>query len=307
MPRHISIVFPGQGSQTLGMLDPLPKDLVNKYKDDVIEALNFDLIELITNGTNEDLNKTSITQPALLLTSFLYYEYISQLLDIKPNLLCGHSLGEYSALLVGGAIELKDALFLVHNRGLLMETADSGLMYAILNVDFSLINETCLKISNETNSIVSPANINSPNQVVISGNSEAVNLVITDLNKHGHKKNIKLNVTVPSHCKLMNEPASKFSKILDKLSLKLPKYKVIHNINSDTSSSIEELKLNLVNQLTEPVRWLDSMNYIKKFNGIIIECGPGKVLSGLAKGNNINNDVYTTSSINFFEEIKKII
>ena len=219
MPRHISIVFPGQGSQTLGMLDPLPKDLVNKYKDDVIEALNFDLIELITNGTNEDLNKTSITQPAVLLTSFLYYEYISQLLDIKPDLLCGHSLGEYTALLAGGALELKDALSLVHNRGLLMETADSGLMYAILNVDFSLINETCLKISNETNLIVSPANINSPNQVVISGNSEAVKLVISNLNEQGHKKNIKLNVTVPSHCKLMNQAASKFSKILDKLSV----------------------------------------------------------------------------------------
>ena len=107
MPRHISIVFPGQGSQTLGMLDSLPKDLVNKYKDDVIEALNFDLIELITNGTNEELNKSSITQPAVLLTSFLYYEYISQLLDIKPDLLCGHSLGEYTALLVGGALKLK--------------------------------------------------------------------------------------------------------------------------------------------------------------------------------------------------------
>ena len=307
MPRHISIVFPGQGSQTLGMLDPLPKELVNKYKDDVIEALNFDLIELITNGTNEELNKTSITQPAVLLTSFLYYQYISQLLDIKPDLLCGHSLGEYTALLVGGALELKDALSLVHNRGLLMETADSGLMYAILNVDFSLINETCLKISSETNSVVSPANINSPNQVVISGNSEAVNLVISNLKKHGHKKNIKLNVTVPSHSKLMNQAASKFSKVLDKLSLQLPKYKVIHNINSDTSKSIEELRLNLVNQLTEPVRWVDTMNYIKKFNGIIIECGPGKVLTGLAKGNNINNNVYTTSSINFFEEIKKII
>ena len=307
MPRHISIVFPGQGSQTLGMLDPLPKELVYKYKDDVIEALNFDLIELITNGTNEDLNKTSITQPAVLLTSFLYYEYISQFLDIKPDLLCGHSLGEYTALLVGGSLELKDALSLVHKRGLLMETADSGLMYAILNVDFGLINETCLKISNETNSIVSPANINSPNQVVISGNCEAVNLVINNLKEHGHKKNIKLNVTVPSHSKLMNQAASKFSKILDKLSLQLPKYKVIHNINSDKSESIEELKLNLVNQLTEPVKWVDAMNYIKKFNGIIIECGPGNVLSGLAKGNNINNNVYATSSINFFEEIKKII
>ena len=307
MPRHISIVFPGQGSQTLGMLDSLPSDLVNKYKDDVIEALNFDLIDLITNGSNDDLNKTSVTQPAVLLTSFLYYEYISELLDIKPELLCGHSLGEYTALLVGGTLRLKDALSLVHNRGLLMETAESGSMYAILNVDINLINDICLKISNETNSIVAPANINSPNQVVISGNAEAVNLVINHLKEHGHKKNIKLNVTVPSHCKLMSEPATKFSKILDKVSLELPKYKVIHNINSQTASSIDELKLNLVNQLTHSVKWVDTMNYIKKFNGVIIECGPGKVLSGLAKGNNINDNVYSTSSNNFIEEIEKAI
>tara|TARA_B100001113_G_scaffold318293_1_gene286230 strand:+ start:342 stop:1265 length:924 start_codon:yes stop_codon:yes gene_type:complete len=307
MPRHISIVFPGQGSQTLGMLDSLPSDLINKYKDDVIEALNFDLIDLITNGSNDDLNKTSVTQPAVLLTSFLYYEYISELLDIKPELLCGHSLGEYTALLVGGTLRLKDALSLVHNRGLLMETAESGSMYAILNVDINLINDICLKISNETNSIVAPANINSPNQVVISGNAEAVNLVISNLKEQNHKKNIKLNVTVPSHCKLMSEPASEFTKLLDKVSLQLPKYKVIHNINSEIASSIEELKLYLINQLTHPVKWVDTMNYIKQFNGVIIECGPGKVLSGLAKGNNINDNVYSTSSSNFIEEIEKAI
>ena len=307
MPRHISIVFPGQGSQTLGMLDSLPNNLVYNYKDDVIEALNFDLIDLITNGSNDDLNKTSVTQPAVLLTSFLYYKYISEFLDITPELLCGHSLGEYTALLVGGALKLKDALSLVHKRGLLMETAESGSMYAILNVDINYIDEICLKVSNETNSIVAPANINSPNQVVISGNAEAVNLVINHLKEHGHKKNIKLNVTVPSHCKLMSEPATKFSKILDKVSLELPKYKVIHNINSQTASSIDELKLNLINQLTHSVKWVDTMNYIKKFNGVIIECGPGKVLSGLAKGNNINENVYSTSSNNFIEEIKKAI
>ena len=307
MPRHISIVFPGQGSQALGMLDSLPSDLVNKYKDDVIEALNFDLIDLITNGSNEDLNKTSVTQPAVLLTSFLYYEYISELLNIKPELLCGHSLGEYTALLVGGTLRLKDALSLVHKRGLLMETAESGSMYAILNVDINLINDLCLKISNETNSIVAPANINSPNQVVISGNAEAVNLVISNLKEQNHKKNIKLNVTVPSHCKLMSEPASEFTKLLDKVSLQLPKYKVIHNINSEIASSIEELKLYLINQLTHPVKWVDTMNYIKQFNGVIIECGPGKVLSGLAKGNNINDNVYSTSSSNFIEEIEKAI
>ncbi len=307
MPRHISIVFPGQGSQSTGMLDNLPIDLVKKYKDDVIEALDFDLIDIITNGSNEDLNKTSITQPAVLLTSFLYYEYISELLNIKPDLLCGHSLGEYTALLAGGALELKDALSLVHNRGLIMETAECGQMYAILNVNINLINEICLKISSETKSIVSPANINSPNQVVISGNTEAINLVVNNLKEQGHRKNIKLNVTVPSHCELMNKPSSKFSKILNTIPLQLPKYKVIHNINSEISSSIEELKLNLINQLTHPVRWVDTMNYIKKFNGIIIECGPGKVLSGLAKGNNINDNVYSASSVNFLDEFKKII
>ncbi|MAR95317.1 MAG: [acyl-carrier-protein] S-malonyltransferase [Gammaproteobacteria bacterium] len=307
MPRHITFVFPGQGSQSLGMLDSLPENLVSKYKDEIVETLDFDLIDIIKNGDAEELNKTSITQPAILLTSFLYYEHISNLLNIKPNLLCGHSLGEYSALLVGGSLSFRDALLLVHKRGLLMEKSEKGLMYAILNTNLSIIMDVCNTVAKETNLIVSPANINTPNQVVVSGNVEAVKLVLKYLKEKGFRKNIKLNVKVPSHCHLMNNPAAKFKKLLDKLSLELPQYDVIHNKNAQISTSINDLKTNLVEQLTHPVMWVNIMKYIKNFNGIIIECGPGSVLSGLAYGNGINKNVYSTSSNKFLEDIKKDI
>ena len=307
MPRHISIAFPGQGSQKIGMLDCLPNDLVNNYKNEALDALGFDLVDIINNDKNDELNKTSITQPAILFTSFLHYKYLSRLFDFKPDLLCGHSLGEYTALLIADVISLKEALSLVHTRGLLMEDSNNGSMYAIINVDFEIINDLCNKIANETNLIVSPANINSPTQIVISGNTKPVELVINKLKEDGHKKIIKLNVTVPSHCELMNEAANSFAKVLDKLNLNLPKFKIIHNVNSDISANVDELKLNLINQLTKPVQWIKTMNYLKKFNGIIIECGPGKVLSGLAKANNITKYIYSSSSSNFSEDIKEVI
>tara|TARA_B100000579_G_C22764796_1_gene820820 strand:+ start:368 stop:1291 length:924 start_codon:yes stop_codon:yes gene_type:complete len=307
MPRHISIVFPGQGSQKLGMLNNLPIDLVNNYKNQAADVLGFDLVDMINNGNNDELNKTSITQPAILFTSFIYYKYLSELFDFKPDLLCGHSLGEYTALLVSNVITLKEALSLVHTRGLLMENAKSGSMYALLNIDFEIVKDSCSKISNETNLIVSPANINSPNQIVISGNTKAVELVINKLKTEGFKKIIKLNITVPSHCELMNEASNSFAEVLNELNLNLPKIKIVHNVNSNISKNIDELKSNLINQLTQPVQWIKTMNYIKKFNGIIIECGPGKVLSGLAKANNITKYIYSSSSINFSEDIKEVI
>ena len=307
MPRHITFVFPGQGSQSLGMLDSLPDDLVLKYKSQIIESLQFDLIDLIKNGDIEDLNKTSITQPAILLTSFLYYEYITNFLNIEPNLLCGHSLGEYTALLIGNSLSLQDALSLVHKRGLLMEKCEPGSMYAILNVNLDIIKDICNKVCKETNLIVSAANINTPKQIVISGNDKAVELVISYLKDLGFKKNIKLKVTVPSHCKIMQKSAIEFKEIINKLPLTLPKYDLIHNRNALISTTINDLKLSLVDQLTHPVMWVNIMEYVKKFNGIIIECGPGKVLSGLANGNNIKKNVYSSSSNNFLEDIKEVI
>ena len=161
MPRHITIAFPGQGSQHPEMFSCFSDNTLNKIKNDVIEALNFDLFEMSKN--DNELNKTSITQPAILLASYLQFKFISETTSIKPDLLCGHSLGEYTALVAAGSIDLFDAIKLVHQRGILMENSNKGQMYAILNAPLELITKCSFLASKELNQIVSPSNINSPN------------------------------------------------------------------------------------------------------------------------------------------------
>ena len=306
MPRHISILFPGQGSQHIGMLDNLPTELVESFRGLALKALSFDLIDLIKNGNEEDLNKTSITQPAILLTSFIYYKHLQNLTNIKVDLMCGHSLGEYSALVASNSITLDDALKLVYQRGLLMERSVKGSMYAILNTDINIINDFCMKVRDDENMIVSTANINSPKQIVIAGEDRAVEMVVSDLKNSGHKKCIKLNVAVASHCKLMEKASNEFENLINKVKINFPECNIIHNTTASITENISDLKKNLVLHLINPVLWSQSMNYINSLNGIIIECGPGKVLSGLAKSNGIKN-IFTSSSENFFYDIKSAL
>ena len=306
MPRHISILFPGQGSQHIGMLDNLPTELVESFRGLALQALSFDLIDLIKNGNEEDLNKTSITQPAILLTSFIYYKHLQNLTNIKADLMCGHSLGEYSALVASNSITLDDALKLVYQRGLLMERSLKGSMYAILNTDIDIINDFCMKVRDDENMVVSTANINSPKQIVIAGENRAVEMVVSDLKNNGHKKCIKLNVAVASHCKLMETASNEFENLINKVQINFPECNIIHNTTASITENISDLKKNLVLHLINPVLWSQSMNYINSLNGIIIECGPGKVLSGLAKSNGIKN-IFTSSSENFFNDIKSAL
>ena len=306
MPRHISIVFPGQGSQSLGMLNCFSKDILNSYKDSIIKSLGFDLIDIINNGPEEELNRTSITQPAILFTSYLYFERIKKSLNIEPNILSGHSLGEYSSLVAAESLSLDDALLIVHKRGLLMESCEQGSMYAVINVDFEEIKEICSKVEIEMDTIVSPANLNSPNQTVISGTIEGTDAVIEDLKERGYRKCIKLNVSIASHSKVMFPTLNKFKKVLNEINISMPKYEILHNVDSKISLNIDELKEKLLCQLIKPVQWTNIMKNIKKSNGIIIECGPGKVLSGLAKANNIDN-VYSTSSETSMDSLNKIL
>ena len=205
MPRHITFAFPGQGSQFPSMLNDLPSSYLSQIKEDVIDALDFNLFEAVENESK--LDKTSITQPAILLASYLQFKYLTETTSIKPDLLCGHSLGEYSALVAADSIDLIDAIKLVHERGKLMENANEGHMYAILNTPLELIKKLCNFASQELDQIVAPANINSPKQVVISGDKQAVDLTVRYLKDNGVKKCIKLNVSVPSHCKLMKNSA----------------------------------------------------------------------------------------------------
>lgn len=306
MPRHITVAFPGQGSQFVGMLDHLPESFINNFKDDIRESLEFDILDIIKNGSEEKLNKTSITQPAILLTSYLEYKFMLDKLNIEPDLLCGHSLGEYTALVAAQAITLRDALRVVNKRGLYMEESLSGSMFAILNTDMKIIDDCCQKASFKSNKIVSPANINSSKQVVIAGEDEAVELAIEYLKNNGAKKCIRLNVSVPSHCELMYEAATKLSTILDKIKINNCEYELIHNLDAKKSNDFSSIKNKLILQLTKPVQWSDIMTHVKTKNGIFIECGPKNILSGLAKANDIDN-IYTTSSSTFISEMGKIL
>jgi [acyl-carrier-protein] S-malonyltransferase len=306
MPRHISLIFPGQGSQSLGMLDSFSNhdlDYVTKISK---EVLDINIIDCIKNGPEEVLNKTSITQPALLIASYLYYKKFLDLFNITPNLLAGHSLGEYSALLASNSIKIDDAISLVHKRGKCMESSQKGSMYAILNLDLNEINQICKVVEEETGQVISPANINSPNQIVIAGSNEAATIAADKCKEAGAKRCIKLKVSVASHCNLMNEAASVFKKELNEQKFNTPEISIIHNIDAKIEEGIANIPKKLLEQLTLPVQWTKTMEYIKTFDGIVIECGPGKILSGLAKTNGLDN-ILSMSSETFEDDLKRLL
>ena len=306
MPRHISILFPGQGSQTTGMLNRHSSDLLKSYEDDINNLLGFNLVDIINNGPAGDLNMTSLTQPAILLASILDFKDISNKLSLIPNVLCGHSLGEYSALVAANSISLHEGLSLVHERGKLMEKCPKGSMCAVIDVDIDIIVDICSKVEDEIKTTVSPANLNSPRQIVISGTSEGVDTVINRLRDRGHKKCIKLKVSVAAHSKLMTNTLDQFRNELNKISFSSPEYPIIQNVDNKIAKNIDNLKENLLNQLVRPVQWINTMRLIKKYDGIVIECGPNNILSGIAKANGIAN-VYSTSSEDFFDKIKEVL
>ena len=304
MPRHISLVFPGQGSQSVGMLNDFSQDDISSIKPALTE-LPFDLIDIIQNNPEDILNKTSITQPALLATSYLHYKKFLSLTNTLPNIIAGHSLGEYSALVAADSINLKNAISLVHKRGLFMESSEKGSMFAILNLDLSFVIDICNDVSIATGLIVSPANINSPNQIVIAGNEEAAVIAADRCKEAGAKRCIQLKVGAASHCMLMKAASESLLAELNLIHFNELSIPIIHNYDVSIESSSINLVDKLTNQLTYPVKWIDTMNLIKEFNGIVIECGPGKVLSGLAKANGLDN-ILSTSSNNFKEEFNEL-
>ena len=304
MPRHISLVFPGQGSQSVGMLDDFCHDDIASIKPALTE-LPFDLIDIIQNDPEDLLKKTSITQPALLATSYLHYKKFLSLTHTLPDIIAGHSLGEYSALVAADSIKLKDAISLVHKRGLFMESSEKGSMFAILNLDLSFVIDICNEVSIATGLVVSPANINSPNQIVIAGNEEAAVIAADRCKELGAKRCIKLKVGAASHCMLMKAASESLLAELSSIHFNEPSIPIIHNYDASIESSSINLVGKLTSQLTYPVKWIDTMNLIKEFNGIVIECGPGRVLSGLAKANGLDN-ILSTSSNNFKEEFYEL-
>ena len=303
MSKHISVVFPGQGSQSQGMTDIFSPDELNNIG--YINPFDFDLLDII-NHDEEKLNKSYYTQPALVLTSLLYYQRLKNILPNQPNILAGHSLGEYSALVASNAIDLHSALKLVYKRGKFMSESKNGSMMAVMGATLENILNVCDQINKEENENISAANLNSPNQIVLGGLESSVDIAAIKLKELGAKRCIKLKVATASHCKLLDDVSKKLENELNLTEFIEPEIDVIQNINASISLDTIHIKQNLVNQLTNPVQWIDTMNQINQHQGIIIECGPGKVLSGLAKANGCEN-ILTMSSPSFEDDLRNML
>ncbi|GIU23483.1 malonyl CoA-acyl carrier protein transacylase [Shewanella colwelliana] len=285
--EKVAYVFPGQGSQAVGMLADLANDneIVAQTFAQASDALGYDLWALVSQGPAEQLNQTDKTQPALLTASVAIWRAIEQTGAVKPTILAGHSLGEYSALVCAGVIEFADAVKLVELRGQLMQEAvpaGTGAMYAIIGLDNDGIQKAC--DDSAQGAVVSPVNYNSPGQVVIAGEKEAVERAAQACKDAGAKMAVALPVSVPSHCQLMKPAADRLAEALAAIEFSTPAIKVINNVDVACPDSAEAIKDALVRQLYCPVRWSETVEAIAA-EGItqLVEVGPGKVLTGLAK------------------------
>lgn len=282
-----AIVFPGQGSQTVGMLADLAEqfDVVKQTFAEASDALGYDLWALVQDGPVEDLNQTQRTQPALLTASVAIWRVWQQQGGAQPVVLAGHSLGEYSALVCAGVIDFQSAVKLVELRGKLMQEAvpaGIGAMSAIIGLDNDAIAAACAQAAEDQ--VCSPVNFNSPGQVVIAGNKEAVERANVLCKEAGAKRALPLPVSVPSHCALMKPAADKLVIALEGLAFNAPTIPVINNADVATEIDPVAIKLALVKQLYNPVRWTETVERMAS-EGVeeLLEMGPGKVLTGLTK------------------------
>ena len=302
------LAFPGQGSQHQSMLshgDILDIALSKEFSQATeccSDLISHDAFKLIEEGPEELINQTSITQPLLVLCSYLHFNKLINSINMTPTYLAGHSLGEYSALVASNSITIIEALKLVRRRGELMELAPQGSMSAIMGLEHNIIADICATASNGPNSHVQCANLNSPNQTVISGHNDAVERAQELCISKGAKRSIKLKVSIASHSMLMQDAANQFQQNLNDIQFNMPDTQIIHNVSVDSVSSPQDIPPLLVSQLYSPVRWVETCNFISTKNLPIIECGPGKVLSGLFKANKLEN-YFSSSDIEFYEKI----
>ncbi|QDP01133.1 ACP S-malonyltransferase [Thalassotalea sp. PS06] len=286
MQTNLAFVFPGQGSQSIGMLaDFADNETVQNTFAEASEALGYDLWKLIQEGPAEKLNQTQITQPALLTSSVAMWRVWQEKGGDTPAVLAGHSLGEYSALVCSGVLTLSVAVKLVESRGNYMQQAvptGTGAMFAIIGLADDAIEQACEQAAQ--GQVVSPVNFNSPGQVVIAGNKEAVERAGELCKEAGAKRALPLPVSVPSHCALMSSAAEKLAEDLKAITFNAPQIPVINNVDVEAYSDGEKIKDALIRQLYSPVRWTETVNKMAE-QGVesLVEAGPGKVLQGLTK------------------------
>ncbi|MDH5327372.1 MAG: ACP S-malonyltransferase [Gammaproteobacteria bacterium] len=300
----LAFVFPGQGSQSVGMLTALAEQfpVVTQTYELASQVLNYDLWDVVQNGPVEKLNQTDVTQPAMLCAGVAVWRVWQEKQGPQPTVLAGHSLGEYTALVCAGVLELKDAVALVADRGRFMQEAvpaGEGAMAAIIGLEDAQVIKACEDSTQDE--VVQAVNFNSPGQVVIAGNTAAVERAVEACKSAGAKRALVLPVSVPSHCQLMEPAAHYLAERLRNISFNSAAIAVINNVDVSVSNEADEVKDALVRQLCNPVRWVDTVNKMAA-DGVdtIVECGPGKVLMGLNKRINrkVNNfSVFSPESI----------
>lgn len=287
MTQPLALIFPGQGSQQVGMLRELAErySVVRTTFEEAAEALGYDLWKVVQEGPDTALNATACTQPALLASSVAIWRVWQELEGPRPGAMAGHSLGEYSAMVCAGVMTFAEGVRLVRLRGEAMQEAvpaGEGAMAAILGLEDAAVETACAEAAQ--GDVVSAVNYNAPGQVVIAGSRQAVDRAIAACQAAGAKRAMPLPVSVPSHCALMRPAAERLAEALNDIELRAPRYTVVQNVDACAHADVETLRTRLIEQLYQPVRWVSCVEAMASGGAeVFIECGPGKVLTGLNK------------------------
>lgn len=287
MSRVVALLFPGQGAQTAGMGKALAQQfpIAAQTFAEADEALGIALSALCFAGSEDELKLTTNAQPAIVVTSIAAARVLQQETGVRPSVVAGHSLGEYSALVIAGALTLADAVRIVRERGRLMQEAvpiGVGAMAALFNLSPDEVLHVCAEAAH--GEVVSPANLNGGGQIVIAGHASAVRRAVAAAKARGAKRAVELAVSAPFHCALMSPAAEGLARVLAPVTVGPLAVPVIANVNAEVNQDSARIKDLLIQQVTAPVRWEESMTKLKSFGcEVAIEVGPGKVLAGLLK------------------------